>query len=274
MKDIWDSRENEDARSHALTPPVLEVCGIWAGYTATAVLEDISFAVPAGSIVGLIGPNGSGKSTLLKVILALLKPWRGKVYIGGQPAAKRRHQVGYMPQSELVDWDFPISVFDVVLMGRYSRLGPLRRPSREDKDAVWRALAATALQHLAGRNIGELSGGEQRRVLIARALAQEADLLLLDEPTANLDAGAQHDLLALFGQLRDQGRTLLVATHDLSCVLTDYDLALCLNRRVIAYGKPETVFTEEILNKTFNRHLLRLDIEGKVYVGHVTPGAP
>lgn len=252
----------------------LEVTGLWAGYNSTPVLEDVSFSVTGAGIVGIVGPNGSGKSTLLKVILGLLKPWHGDVRIGGQPAAAWRRRIGYMPQSDRVDWDFPVTVFDVVMMGRYSRLGPLRRPGKQDKEAVWRALEAVGLEAFADRGIGELSGGQQRRVLIARALAQEADLLLLDEPTANLDAGSQHDLLALFGKLREEGRTLLVATHDLSCVLTDFDYALCLNHRVIAFGPPRAVFTPEILNTTFAHHLLQLSIAGDIYVGHALPDGP
>jgi ABC-type Mn2+/Zn2+ transport system ATPase subunit len=152
-------------------------------------------------------------------------------------------------------------------MGRYGRLGLLRRPGRRDREAALSALERVRLTHLADRQIGELSGGEQRRVLIARALAQEADLLLLDEPIAGLDAGAQHDLLRLVEELRDQGKTLLVATHDLSCVAAKFDHAILLNRRIVAFGRPADVFTEELLTEAFQRHLFILPAGGRTTVG-------
>ncbi|MFQ5880584.1 MAG: metal ABC transporter ATP-binding protein [Dehalococcoidia bacterium] len=232
----------------------LEVRGLWA--------------VATGSLVGLVGPNGSGKSTLLRTILGLHRPWRGEVRILGQQGPPARQCLGYMPQMEVVDWGFPVTVFDVVMMGRYGRLGLLRRPGRQDREVVWRCLERVGLDGLAQRQIGELSGGQQRRVLIARTLAQEPQLLLLDEPLTGLDAAAQHDLLTLFDELRDAGKTLLVASHDLSCVAANFDSALCLNRHVVAYGPPPTVLTEEVLNATFQRHLLLVNVEGKLYVGH------
>jgi ABC-type Mn2+/Zn2+ transport system ATPase subunit len=203
----------------------------------------------------------------MKVILGLLKPWRGEVCVFGREGRGANGVIGYTPQSELVDWAFPVSVADVVLMGRYGRLGLIRRPSRADREIAMQSLGRVRLTHLAGRLIGELSGGEQRRALIARALAQEADLLLLDEPLAGLDATAQHDLLQLFQELRTEGKTLFVATHDLSCVAEDFDHAVLLNRRVIAFGRPDDVFTEENLNAAFARHLMVLRAGGKTFVG-------
>jgi ABC-type Mn2+/Zn2+ transport system ATPase subunit len=190
------------------------------------------------------------------------------VRIFGRPGAPGRGSIGYTPQWELVDWAFPVTAFDVVLMGRYGRIGLLRRPGRRDREAARQALERVGMADRADRRIGELSGGEQRRVLIARALAQEAPLLLLDEPFAGLDASAQHDLLGLFDELRRAGHTLLVATHDLSCVAGAFDHAVFLNRRVIAFGRLPEVFTERVLNETFERHLLLVSVEGRVYAAH------
>jgi ABC-type Mn2+/Zn2+ transport system ATPase subunit len=250
----------------------VSVRDLWAGYDGTPALESVTLDLPAGALVGLAGPNGSGKSTLLKTLLGLLKPWRGSIELFGQPLDAVRQRVAYAPQAELVDWDFPATVRDVVLMGRYGRVGLLRRPQAADRAAVASALAQVGLAELADRQIGELSGGQQRRMLIARALAQEADLLLLDEPMVGLDATTQHDLLALFETLRNAGKTLLVATHDLSCVAACFDLALLLNRRLVAFGRPSEIFTPEILSEAFAGHLLLLPTEGGVYVGHHAHG--
>lgn len=246
----------------------VSVHDLWAGYDGDPALEALTFDLPAGALVGLAGPNGSGKTTLLKTLLGLLQPWRGRIELFGRPIRSARRRLGYAPQSELVDWEFPATVGDVVMMGRYGRIGLLRRPAAADRDAVRDALAQVALGGLADRQIGELSGGQQRRMLIARALAQEAELLLLDEPLVGLDATSQHDLLALFETLRDAGMTLLVATHDLSCVAACFDLTLLLNRRLVAFGAPGEIFTPELLNEAYDEHLLLLPTEGGVYVGH------
>jgi ABC-type Mn2+/Zn2+ transport system ATPase subunit len=231
-------------------------------------LEDVSFEVPAAALVGLAGPNGAGKSTLLNVILGLLRPWRGGVEVLGGRIQDVRDRVAYAPQVDKVDWEFPATVWDVAMMGRYGRLGLLRTPGAADRRAVSSALELVDLGALRSRQVGELSGGQQRRMLIARALAQEGDLLLLDEPMAGLDATSQHDLLALFETLRSQGKTLLVATHDLSCVAACFDLALLVNRRLVAFGPPADVFTQQILSDAYAEHLLMLPTEGGVLVGH------
>jgi ABC-type Mn2+/Zn2+ transport system ATPase subunit len=254
----------------------VQVRGVWAGYDGHVALEDVSFSLEKGSLVGLVGPNGSGKSTLLKVMLALHRPWRGSVRLFGEDPAAGRRRVGYAPQSELVDWNFPVTVEDVVAMGRIGRLpgwaalraGPWHRPDPEDRRIVGRCLQRVRLDSLAKRPIGELSGGEQRRMLIARALAREPEILLLDEPMAGLDAASQHDVLHLFEGLRDEGKTLLVATHDLSCVAGCFNLALLLNRRVVAYGAPSQVFTRDNLNATYEAHLIFLPFEGAMYTRH------
>jgi ABC-type Mn2+/Zn2+ transport system ATPase subunit len=255
----------------------VKVRGVWAGYNSHVALEDVSFSLERGSLVGLVGPNGSGKSTLLKVLLGLHRPWRGSVRLYGEAATSGRRHVGYAPQSELVDWSFPVTVTDVVAMGRTgpvagrTRLwppvsfGPWRRSSREDRLIVGRCLERVRLDSLAKRPIGELSGGEQRRMLIARALAREPDILLLDEPMAGLDAASQHDVIHLFEDLRDEGKTLLVATHDISCVAACFNLALLLHQRVVAYGPPTQVLTQDNLNETYEAHLMFLPFEGAVH---------
>ena len=253
--------------SESASAPVVEVQDVWAGYDGHAALEGVTFTIERGCLAGLVGPNGSGKSTLLRVILGLHGSRRGQVLIYGSRGRPNQGRIGYMPQSELVEWGFPVTVFDVVLMGRYGRIGLLRRPGRADREVAMAALERVRLADRAGRRIGELSGGEQRRALIARALAQEADLLLLDEPLAGLDATAQHDLLRLFEELRKEGKTLFVATHDLSCVAADFDHAVLLNRRVIAFGRPADVFTEELLNAAFQRHLLVLPGGERTFIG-------
>jgi manganese/iron transport system ATP-binding protein len=262
-------------RVEAEEAPV-QVRGVWAGYDSHVALEDVSFSLEKGSLVGLVGPNGSGKSTLLKVMLGLHRPWRGSVHLFGEGPGAGRGRVGYAPQSELVDWSFPVTVEDVVGMGRIGRLpgraavraGLWRRQDPEDRRTVGRCLERVRLAPLAKRPIGELSGGEQRRMLIARALAREPEILLLDEPMAGLDAASQHDVLHLFEGLRDEGKTLLVATHDLSCVAGCFNLALLLNRQVVAFGPPSQVFTRDNLNATYEAHLIFLPFEGAVYARH------
>ena len=262
-------------RVEAEEAPV-QVRGVWAGYDGHVALEDVSFSLEKGSLVGLVGPNGSGKSTLLKVMLGLHRPWRGSVRLFGEEPAGGRRRVGYAPQSELVDWNFPVTVEDVVAMGRIGclpgraavRASPWRRTDPEDRRIVGRCLERVRLDSLAKRPIGELSGGEQRRMLIARALAREPEILLLDEPMAGLDAASQHDVLHLFEGLRDEGKTLLVATHDLSCVAGCFNLALLLNRRLVAFGPPSQVFTRDNLNATYEAHLIFLPFEGAVYARH------
>jgi ABC-type Mn2+/Zn2+ transport system ATPase subunit len=244
------------------------VHGVWAGYNGRPALEGIDLCLSRASMVGLVGPNGSGKSTLIKVVLGLIRPWRGEVAVLGQPVDRVRKWVAYTPQAELVDWQFPVTVADVVTMGRFGRLGPLRRPRREDHLAVQQSLERVGLEGLAGRQIGELSGGQQQRMLVARALAQEPDVLLLDEPMVGLDATSQHELLTLFEELREQGKTLLIATHDLTCVAECFDAALLLNRRVVAYGPPAEIFTEELLNEAYGSHMMLLPIGEGVYGVH------
>ncbi len=255
------------AEATAATPAV-EARDLWVGYDQRPILEGVSFKAPKGSVVGVVGRNGSGKTTLLKALLGLLPLWRGQAFICGLPPKQGRQFAGYMPQKEAVDWDFPVSVLDVVMMGRYGRLGLIRRPQQRDRDLAMRALETVGMEEYSPRLIGELSGGQQRRVLIARVLAREAQVLLLDEPTAGLDVAAQHDLLQLIGELKLSGHTVLFTTHDLSCVATSCDYACCVNKKVIAFGSPQEVMTPEVLQATFESHLLMFNLQGQVYATH------
>ena len=235
----------------------LEVRDLWAGYAGHApAIEAVDLVVPEGELVGLVGPNGAGKSTLFKSILGLLQPIRGEVRVFGRPVAEARADIAYMPQVEEVDWDLPVSVTDVVLMGRWKRPRPFARWSREDRAAAASAIERVGLADFAARQAGRLSGGQRRRALMARAIARGARLLLLDEPFAGLDAAVQHDLLAILDEITKEGRSVLVATHDLSCVATSCDEAVCLNRRVQGFGPPAEVLTEDVLSRTYRRHLL------------------
>lgn len=211
--------------------------------------------------MGIVGPNGGGKSTLLKAVLGLVPVERGTVEILGRRADRRvRRLVGYVPQREDVDWNFPVSAFDVVMMGRVPSMKLLRRPTDRDRELVWEALRTVGMEKLADSRIGEFSGGQQQRIFLARALAQEAGVLLLDEPVSGVDAPSQHEIFDLLHRLQGQGKTTIVTTHDLSCVAERFDLALLLNRRVVALGEPEEVFTPELLNETYQSHLMILKL--------------
>lgn len=247
------------AGEHPHRELALEVRDLSAGYAGQPLaIEGVSLEVPVGELVGLVGPNGAGKSTLFKAILGLIEPVSGEVRAFGRPVGEARNEIAYMPQVEEVDWSFPVSVLDVVVMGRYRRLRPFRRWSRGDRERAHYALERVSLGELAGRQVGELSGGQRRRVLMARAIARDARLLLLDEPFAGLDAAVQHDLLEILDDLSSSGRGILIATHDLSCVMNSCDEALCLNRRPIASGPPADVLTERVLAETFQRHLFEI----------------
>ncbi len=216
-------------------------------------LRDASFRTPAGSITALVGVNGSGKSTLFKAIMGFVKLAGGRIAVLGMPAreALRRKLIAYVPQSEDVDWNFPVLVEDVVMMGRYGHMGWMRRPGPADRRAVDAALARVGLEALRTRQIGELSGGQQKRVFLARALAQDARVILLDEPFTGVDVTTEDAIIALLGQLRQEGRVMLVSTHNLGSVPEFCDRAVLLNRTVLAYGRTADVFTRANLQAAF-----------------------
>ncbi len=245
--------------------PAIEVRGLTTGYRDEPVLSGVDLRVTPGSLVGVIGPNGGGKSTLFKTILGLHRPWSGEVLVEGA-RGKPGHVIGYVPQTETVDWSFPVRVRDVVMMGRYPRLGMLRRPGQRDVEVVDHALEQVGMLDFRDAQIGALSGGQRQRVFIARALAQEPSILLLDEPVSGVDAVTQHQIFELIERLCAAGTTAMVASHDLSCVAQRFDQVLLLSGRIVGYGPPEEVLTQELLNETFHSHLLLLEVGGRTFV--------
>lgn len=229
------------------------VRGLTVRYGEVLALDDVDLDVEPGRVCGLLGVNGSGKSSLFKALVGTLRPARGEItLLGRDPAAARRDgAVSYVPQADDVDWAFPVGVTDVVMMGRYGRMGPMRRPSRADRAAVAGAIERVGLSDLAGRQIGALSGGQRKRAFLARAIAQDASLLLLDEPFSGVDKGSEATIVALLHALRDEGRTVLVSTHDLAGVPQLCDEAVLLAGRVIAHGEPEQVLAPEVLAGAF-----------------------
>ncbi|HMN62596.1 MAG TPA: metal ABC transporter ATP-binding protein [Anaerolinea sp.] len=247
-------------------PARLELDGVSVGYNGGLVLRDLTFAVPHGGRVAVVGPNGAGKSTLFKALVGLLPLRGGSIHIHGQPlghhpGSSRGHQdcVAYVPQREEVDWRFPVSVLDVVMMGRYGRTGWLRRPSAADRAASMDRLALMGIADLAAHPIGDLSGGQQQRVFLARALAQEPHILLMDEPFTGVDVTTQEATLALLDELRHENVTVLVSTHDLDMAAQRFDEVLLLNHRLVAYGKPGEVFRAEHIRSAFGGQALTID---------------
>ena len=234
----------------------LALRGVSAGYGAGVVLQEVDLEIPPGTLVGVIGPNGSGKSTLLKAILGLAPVMTGTVLLDGGPVSEQRDRVAYVPQREAVDWSFPVSAEQVVMMGRYPRVGWLRSPGASDRRAVREALERVALADLGAAQIGALSGGQQQRVFLARALVQEASVLLLDEPMTGVDQTTEQLIVSLLQELRDGGTTILHATHDLESAAEVSDQLCFVNRRVVAYGPPAETFTPTILHATFGGELL------------------
>ena len=233
----------------------LEVHDLTAGYHKKPVLWGIDLKVPRGKLVGIVGPNGSGKSTLIKAIMGLVPPSSGWVKIFGKNYKENRQRVGYVPQRESVDWDFPVTVMDVVMMGRYGHVGWFKRPKKADRDIARDCLDKVKMLPFANRQISNLSGGQQQRVFLARALAQESDVYFMDEPFAGVDAATETAIIALLHELREKGKTLMVVHHDLPTARNYFDQLLLLNMRVVAYGDTEDVFTYDLLQKTYGGRL-------------------
>jgi ABC-type Mn2+/Zn2+ transport system ATPase subunit len=247
-------------------PAHLQVENIVVSYNGHPALRDVSFMVPHGMRVAVVGPNGAGKSTLFKALVGLLPLQDGRVIVHGLPLGHHKECVAYVPQREEVDWKFPVTVSDVVMMGRYGNLGWFRRPGKSDAAIVARCLEQMKIADLAHQPIGELSGGQQQRVFLARALAQEPHILLMDEPFTGVDAATQGATLSLLTQLQDQGVTVMVSTHDLNLASTRFDQVLLINRRVLAYGNAAQVFTPENVTKAFGTRTLTLDGKGTLGV--------
>ena len=232
---------------------------VTVAYHRKPVLWDVDYDAPAGSLIGIVGPNGAGKSTLLKAILDLVPKASGRVTIFGRPYRRQRRLVAYVPQRETVDWDFPVCARDVVAMGRYARLGWLRPVGRADRDAAQQALETVGLADFAERQISQLSGGQQQRVFLARALVQDAQLYLMDEPFASVDAATERAMVDVLRSLRNAGRTALVVHHDLQTLPEYFDHVLMINMRVVAHGPVDTTLTPENLRKTYGGRLTLLD---------------
>jgi manganese/zinc/iron transport system ATP- binding protein len=239
--------------------PALEIHDMTVAYHRKPVLWDIDLVVPEGKLVGIIGPNGAGKTTLIKAALGLLPLASGKVEIYGRPYNEQRRLIGYVPQRESVDWDFPVTVEDVVLMGTYGRLGWCRRPGRKERDLAGQCLEQVGMADLARRQIRQLSGGQQQRVFLARALAQDAKVYFMDEPFAGVDAATESAIIELLQKLRSQARTVFVVHHDLQTVRDYFDYVILLNMRLVACGPTATTFTTANLHKTYGGRLTILD---------------
>jgi len=231
------------------------------GHTA---LRDASFAIPRGTVTALVGVNGAGKSTLFKAIMGFVPASRGEIRLLGKTVkqALRENLVAYVPQSEEVDWSFPVLVEDVVMMGRYGHMGFLRRPSAADRAAVDQALARVNMQDYRHRQIGELSGGQRKRVFLARALAQDGQVILLDEPFTGVDVKTEDQIIALLRELRDEGRVMLVSTHNLGSVPEFCDRTVLIKGTVLDHGLTETTFTPENLKKAFGGVLRHFTLGG------------
>jgi manganese/zinc/iron transport system ATP- binding protein len=247
-------RRPEEAHA-ALVDPPLEVHDLTVAYHRRPVLWDIDFSIPRGKLVGIVGPNGAGKSTLIKAVLGMVPLASGWVRVFGRPAEASRRRIGYVPQRESVDWDFPVDAQDVVLMGLYGQLGWLRRPGRSERQRALECLGQVGMGDYARRQISQLSGGQQQRVFLARALAQDADLYLMDEPFSGVDAATEKAIIRLLDDLKSQGKTVLVVHHDLQTVEEYFDWCVLLNMRQIAVGPTATEFTPDNLRRTYGGRL-------------------
>jgi len=237
----------------------LTIHNLSVAYQKKPVLRDVTFHVPEGQLVGIVGPNGAGKSTLIKAALGLIPRLSGDVTIYGKPYALQRKLVGYVPQRESVDWDFPTNALDVVMMGRYGHLGWFKRPGKAEKKIAMECLAKVGMTDFAERQISQLSGGQQQRIFLARALAQDAKLYFMDEPFVGVDAATEKAIITLLNELKMQGKTVLVVHHDLATVNEYFDWLMLLNEKIIAFGPTEQTFTADKLQQTYGGKLTMLD---------------
>jgi manganese/iron transport system ATP-binding protein len=243
----YHSPHQHDAR-------VLEISNLKARYEADWVLEDVTFSLDAGERIAVVGPNGAGKSTLFRIIAGIHSRFEGEVKIFGD-GPDGHHCIAYLPQRNQVDWNFPVSVGDVVMMGRTARMGLFRRPGKDDQASVRASLEAVNLLDLIDTQISELSGGQQQRMFIARALAQEAELILMDEPMSGLDVQSMDGIFLVYEGLKASGVTVMVSMHDLDLAAERFDLVMLLNKRLVGYGAPDSVFTTEKLRSAYGSHL-------------------
>ncbi|EFW36649.1 ABC transporter, ATP-binding protein [Treponema phagedenis F0421] len=252
--------------SHEQPNIAVSVEDLTLAYREKPVLWDIDVAIPEGTMETIVGPNGAGKSTFLKAVMGILPLASGEVKIFGKSFAEQRRRVAYVPQRTAVDWDFPTTVFDVVLMGSYGSLGWIRRPGKKEKEKAASALEKVGMAEFSHRQISELSGGQQQRVFLARALVQDADLYFMDEPFQGVDAATEQAIVKLLKELKERGKTLLVVHHDLQTVPEYFDRVLLLNVRVVAEGPVETIFTEENLRKTYGGRIASAGLPQKAII--------
>lgn len=234
---------------------VISVKNLTVSYQKKPAIKSINLKITEGSIVGIIGPNGAGKSTLIKAMLGLLPYDTGEVKIFGKDLDESRKRISYIPQREQFDWDFPINVEDVVMMGRYSHLGMFSFPGKKDKEIVEEKIHKVGMQDFRTRQIRNLSGGQQQRIFLARALAQESDIYLMDEPFVGVDAKTERTIFDLMNELKEQNKTILVVHHDLSKVNEYFDKLILINQTLVAYGDTDVVFTKELISKTYGGRL-------------------
>lgn len=242
--------------------PVLDIHDVTVAYHRKPVLWDIDLTIDQPQLAAIVGPNGAGKSTLIKAVLGLVPMASGSVRVFGQTVSAARKRIGYVPQRESVDWDFPVSVLDVVLMGTYGKLGLFRRPGSAERQWARECLTKVGLEEFEKRQIGQLSGGQQQRVFLARALAQRADIYFMDEPMAGVDAATERVIFQLLKELRAQGKTIVAVHHDLRTVPEYFDYVALVNVRLVASGPTETTFTPDNLRKTYGGRLAILDAAG------------
>jgi manganese/zinc/iron transport system ATP- binding protein len=252
--------------------PLLITQHLSVSYAQKPVLWDINLELPQGKVIGIVGPNGAGKSTLLKSMMGLIPIDSGSVKIFGKSLQEVRKQVSYVPQRTSVDWDYPASVFDVVLMGRYAHLGLFKRPRQADREIALYALKQVEMEHLAQRQIGQLSGGQQQRVFIARALAQEADLYFMDEPFVGVDMATEKSIITLLRQLAAQGKSIIMVHHDLQTAPQYFDWMVLLNMRLVGAGPVQEMFQPELLQATYGGKLTMLSQVGNLMGNIEFPG--
>lgn len=242
-----------------MNAPALEIHNLSVSYRGKPVLQSVDLAIHRGSLTGLMGPNGAGKSTLLKTIIGEIRPDSGWSKLLGEPLNDVLGRVGYVPQRESIDWDFPVSVLDVALMGTAHGLGWFGRPGETHRQRAMKALEKTGMAEFASRRIGELSGGQQQRAFLARALAQDAEIYLMDEPFAGVDAATERAIIKLLGTMRDAGKTVVVVHHDLRTAVRYFDDLVLLNLRVVAHGRAAEVMQQDILEKAYGGKLTLLN---------------
>ena len=255
------ANQGKAPNADAVDDSPLAVRGMTVSYGQKPVVFSVDMTVAPGAMTAIVGPNGAGKSTLLKAALGIVKPLSGQVMVNGQPLASERHRIAYVPQRASVDWDFPTRVIDVVLMGLYRELGLLRRIRPQHREKAKACLDRVGMTEFAERQIGQLSGGQQQRVFLARALAQGADLYLLDEPFAGVDAATEKAIISVLKSLRDEGKTVVAVHHDLSTVPEYFDRVFMINTRKIAEGTVAEAFTAQNLDKTYGGRLVTGQID-------------